>query len=82
MGHVRQPLLTLNECAEVLGISMTMAYGLVQSGQLVGLQLPPKMMWRIKPEELDAYIDRLQTQTQTALEPEQTQPGQTQPDQT
>jgi predicted DNA-binding transcriptional regulator AlpA len=68
MGHVRQPLLTLNECAEVLGISMTMAYGLVQGGQLVGMQLPPKMMWRIKPEELDAYIDRLQAETQAALE--------------
>ena len=60
-------MLTLPEAAEALAVSMTVAYNLVQSGELVAMQLGPKKIWRVKPEELDAYIERAHAATQAAL---------------
>ena len=51
----RKPLLTVRDVARVLGFDITTVYKLLKSGELVGIKLRPKA-WRIKKEDLDAYI--------------------------
>jgi hypothetical protein len=57
-------MLTLDEVAELLAISITQAYSLVKTpGQLVGFQLGGRGIWRVRPSELEAFVGRLHEQT-------------------
>ena len=51
----KKPLLTVKDVARVLGFDITTIYKLLKSGELMGIKLRPKA-WRIKKEDLDAYI--------------------------
>lgn len=51
----KKPLLTVKEVARVLGFDITTVYKLLKGGELGGIKLRPKA-WRIKKEDLDAYL--------------------------
>lgn len=51
----RKPLLTVKEVARVLGFDVTTVYALLKRGELAGIKLRPKA-WRIRKEDLDAYL--------------------------
>lgn len=51
--------LTLTDVTEILNISTTQAYSLLQSGELPAIQIGPRKIWRIEATELEAYIERL-----------------------
>jgi excisionase family DNA binding protein len=67
---MREQFHTLNEVAEILNISMSQAYAIVRSGELKGMQVGGKQVWRIDPADLDAYIDEMKRATAERLSAE------------
>lgn len=59
--------LKLADVCEVLNISMSQAYALVNSGDLRGIQVGGRNQWRIEANELEAYIDRMYAETQDRI---------------
>lgn len=57
--------LTLADVQEILNISAVQAYGLVRSGELPAIQIGPRGMWRVEASELEAYIQRLYSETRS-----------------
>lgn len=55
--------LTLADVAEVLNISAAQAYALVRSGELPAIKVGGRGQWRVEAEQLEAYIQRMYTQT-------------------
>lgn len=55
--------LTLADVAEVLNISAAQAYALVRSGELPAIKVGGRGQWRVEDEQLEAYIQRMYTQT-------------------
>ncbi len=49
--------LSLADVAEVLNISSRQARSLVTSGELRGLQIGGRGIWRVAVEDLDAFIE-------------------------
>jgi excisionase family DNA binding protein len=58
-----QRFLTLTDVAEVLNISPNQTRALLKSGELLGVQLGGRGIWRIETAELEAYIQRLYQQS-------------------
>jgi excisionase family DNA binding protein len=56
--------LTLDDVAEVLNISAAQAYALVRAGDLRAVKIGGRGQWRIEDAELEAYINRMYTQTE------------------
>jgi excisionase family DNA binding protein len=55
--------LQLADVAEVLNISAAQAYALVRSGDLPAIKVGGRGQWRVESEQLEAYIQRMYTQT-------------------
>ncbi len=55
--------LTLADVAEVLNISAAQAYALVRSGELPAIKVGGRGQWRVEADQLEAYIQRMYTQT-------------------
>ncbi|WP_252976255.1 helix-turn-helix domain-containing protein [Janibacter melonis] len=53
----------LSEVAETLDISASQAYALVRSGELPAIKVGGRGQWRVELTELDAYIERMYSQT-------------------
>lgn len=60
---MKRRFLTLADVTEVLNISSAQAYVLLRSGELVGIQVGPRKIWRIEEAELEAYIQRMYAET-------------------
>jgi excisionase family DNA binding protein len=67
---MRERSYTLNEVADILAISMSQAYAIVRSGELKAFQVGGKLVWRIEPADLDAYIDEMKRATAQRLSSE------------
>jgi excisionase family DNA binding protein len=55
--------LQLSDVAEVLNISSAQVYALVRSGDLPAIKIGGRGQWRVEATELEAYIQRLYSQT-------------------
>ncbi|MCC7077901.1 MAG: helix-turn-helix domain-containing protein [Acidimicrobiia bacterium] len=55
-------LLTPNEAAERLNISVAQVYTLLRGNELPGLKIGKRGVWRIDPSQLDEYVERLKTE--------------------
>lgn len=51
-----QPMLTLDQAAEALGISMEKARQMVQAGEIPYIRMD--RLYRIKPADINAYLER------------------------
>jgi excisionase family DNA binding protein len=52
-------LLTLEDVATYLSVSVAQVYALVRSGQLTAVKIGGRGVWRVDRQQLDAYVDRL-----------------------
>lgn len=59
--------LTLTDVAETLNVSLSQVKALVRSGDLQGVKLGGRGVWRVENTELEAYIQRMYAQTRQAL---------------
>lgn len=56
---VSQPrFLTLSDVAEILNVSSRQVYALLRSGELRGIQIGARGIWRVEAAELEDYIAR------------------------
>ncbi|UFU02171.1 helix-turn-helix domain-containing protein [Ruania suaedae] len=62
-----QRFLSLADVTEILQITMSQARALVRSGELRGIQIGGKGVWRVENAELEAYIERMYRQTAQRL---------------
>lgn len=56
-GNGLPRMMTLAQVQEVLNLGRPMVYALVKSGELRAAQFGPRRLWRVRPEDLEAYID-------------------------
>lgn len=72
-------LLTPDEVAEYLNITVSQVYTLMRDGDLVALKIGKRGVWRVDRDELDAYIDRLKAEAEKRIGRQQgtrrTKPG-------
>lgn len=59
--------LTLTDVADILNISPTHAYALVRSGELPGIQIGGRNLWRVERSKLEAYIEAAYERTAASL---------------
>ena len=59
--------LTLTDVAETLNVSLSQVKALVRSGDLQGVKLGGRGVWRVENTELEAYIQRMYAQTRESL---------------
>jgi excisionase family DNA binding protein len=59
--------LTLTDVAETLNVSLSQVKALVRSGELAGIKLGGRGVWRVENTELEAYIQRMYDQTRDAI---------------
>lgn len=62
--------LTLADVREVLNISMTQAYALVNSGDLPAMKVGGQGkagQWRVDADDLEAYIQRMYAETRASI---------------
>jgi excisionase family DNA binding protein len=50
-------MLTIDQVQEILNLGKPMVYGLLRTGELRGAQFGPRGVWRIRLDDLSAYID-------------------------
>jgi excisionase family DNA binding protein len=62
-GRIQAHFLTLAEVAIYLHVSEAQAYALVRSGELPGLKIGGRGVWRIDREKLEEFIERLTEET-------------------
>ncbi|OKL50193.1 helix-turn-helix domain-containing protein [Boudabousia marimammalium] len=60
--------LTLADVSEQLCITPAAARSLVLSGELPGIQIGGRKLWRVEATELENYIQRLYAQTREKVE--------------
>jgi excisionase family DNA binding protein len=60
--------LLLSDVAEILNVSAAQAYALVRRGDLRAIKIGGRGTWRVETSELEAYIQRLYTDTQQFIE--------------
>ncbi len=60
--------LQLTDVAEILNISTTQAYALVRRNELKAIKIGGRGVWRVEAAELEAYIQRLYSDTQTFID--------------
>ena len=60
-------LLTLAQVKEILNVGMPTLYALLSSGELRGLQLGGRRMWRVSQEDLADYLERTYKETQERI---------------
>lgn len=59
--------LTLTDVAETLNVSLSQVKALVRSGDLQGVKLGGRGVWRVENSELEAYIQRMYAQTRESI---------------
>lgn len=59
--------LRLTDVAEILNISDTQAYALVRRKELPAVKIGGRGVWRIESSALEAYIERLYSETETFI---------------
>lgn len=59
--------LTLTDVAETLNVSLSQVKALVRSGELAGVKLGGRGVWRVENVELEAYIQRMYEQTRESI---------------
>ena len=59
--------LTLTDVAETLNVSLSQVKALVRSGDLQGVKLGGRGVWRVETSELEAYIQRMYAQTRESV---------------
>ncbi|OLT15250.1 DNA-binding protein [Serinicoccus sp. CNJ-927] len=59
--------LTLPDVADTLNVSLSQVKALVRSGQLAGIKLGGRGVWRVESTELEAYIQRMYAETRESL---------------
>ena len=60
--------LTLTDVAETLNVSLSQVKALVRSGELAGVKLGGRGVWRVENSELEAYIQRMYAQTRESIQ--------------
>jgi excisionase family DNA binding protein len=50
-------MLTMSEVQEILNLGKPMVYALLRSGELRGAQFGPRAIWRVRENDLEAFID-------------------------
>ncbi|OAD97687.1 helix-turn-helix domain-containing protein [Arthrobacter sp. OY3WO11] len=50
-------MLTLDEVQEILNLGKPLVYALVKSGELRAAQFGGRGIWRVRQDDLEAYID-------------------------
>lgn len=50
-------MLTIDDVQEILNLGKPMVYALVRSGEIRAVQLGPRGIWRVRQDDLAAYID-------------------------
>jgi excisionase family DNA binding protein len=68
MAEPSPRFLLLADVAEVLNISSAQAYALVRNGDLPAIKVGGRGQWRVEATELEAYIQRLYTETRDFVE--------------
>lgn len=66
--------LTLTDVAETLNVSLSQVQALVRSGELVGVKLGGRGVWRVENIELEAYIQRMYEQTRAITRQDEAAP--------
>ena len=61
---VEPRLMTLEDVATYLSVSVPQVYALCRSGELPGLKLGGRGVWRVDKRELEAFIQRKQQETE------------------
>jgi excisionase family DNA binding protein len=56
--------MTLEDVATYLSVSVPQVYALCRSGELPGLKLGGRGVWRVEKRELEAFIQRKQQETE------------------
>ena len=59
--------LTLSQVKEILNVGMPTIYALLASGELRGLQLGGRRMWRVSEDDLADYLERCYQETQERI---------------
>ena len=59
--------LTLTDVADILNISAKHAYSLVHSGELPGIQIGGRKIWRVERSKLEEYIASAYERTAAGL---------------
>lgn len=59
--------LTLTDVAETLNVSLSQVKALVRSGELEGVKLGGRGVWRVERSELEAFIQRMYAQTRESI---------------
>lgn len=67
--------LTLTDVAETLNVSLSQVKALVRSGELAGVKIGGRGVWRVEGSELEAYIQRAYAQTREAIRLGEDLPG-------
>lgn len=55
-------LLTPNEVAELLNVSVAQVYTLLRGNELPGLKIGKRGVWRVDPDQLSAYVAGLRSE--------------------
>lgn len=56
-------MLTIDQVQEILNLGKPMVYALVRSGELRAATFGPKGIWRVREDDLAAYIDAAYAKT-------------------
>ncbi len=57
-------LLTLEDVAAYLSVSVQQVYALVRSNELPGIKIGGRGIWRVDRNELESYVERLHKETE------------------
>lgn len=68
LGSGATRFLHLADVAEILNISAKQTYALVRHGDLKAVKIGRRGAWRVEASELEAYIERLYSETQSFIE--------------
>lgn len=68
-------ILTLADVAEILGVTVPTARGLVRRGEIQGFQVGGRGIWRVEESELDAYVQRAKSTTAARYRSAATEPN-------
>ena len=68
LGPGASRFLQLTDVAEILNISDKQAYALVRRGDLKGVKIGGRGVWRVEAAELEAYIQRLYAETRSFID--------------
>ena len=68
VGPGQPRFLQLADVAEILNISAAQAYALVRRGDLTAIKIGGRGAWRVEASELEAYIQRLYSETREFID--------------